>query len=268
MNTLLILGIAHMIGDYLLQWRKLAENKEKSGKALLLHGILYAAAMGFVFLCAPFLRALLVWGILTVSHGIIDCLRVKADKRWNSPRARVISFCADQALHLSIIVACWLFLLRGQRTAWLSALAVRTWFRPALLHAALLCLIWQPAAILVRKVLAMLPPPEVPKAVTSKDATEAMEPVRQEPMEEPEKPMEPEADFRSGELIGKLERVIVAALVLSGAATAIGFVLTAKSVARFKQMENSQNFAERYLVGTLLSVAVALAAALLVKHFL
>ena len=30
MNTLLILGIAHVIGDYLLQWRKLAENKEKS----------------------------------------------------------------------------------------------------------------------------------------------------------------------------------------------------------------------------------------------
>ena len=76
-----------------------------------------------------------------------------------------------------------------------------------------------------------------------------------------------EEDFRSGELIGKLERVIVAALVLSGAATAIGFVLTAKSVARFKQMED-RNFAERYLVGTLLSVAVALAAALLVKHFL
>lgn len=267
MNTLLILGIAHVIGDYLLQWRKLAENKEKSGKALLLHGILYAAAMGFVFLCAPVLRALLVWGILTVSHGIIDCLRVKADKRWNSPRGRVISFCADQALHLSIVVVCWAFLLRGQRTVWLSALAARSWFRPALLYTALLCVIWQPAAILVRKVLAMLPPPEAPKAETPEDAAEPMEPVPQEPMEEPEKPMEPEADFRSGELIGKLERVIVAALVLSGAATAIGFVLTAKSVARFKQMED-RNFAERYLVGTLLSVSVALAAALLVKHFL
>ena len=274
MNTLLILGIAHVIGDYLLQWRKLAENKEKSGKALLLHGILYAAAMGLVFLCAPFLRAFLVWGILVVSHWIIDCLRVKADKRWNRPRARVISFCLDQLLHLGVIVLCWFFLLRGQRTAGLAALAARSWFRPVLLYTALLCVIWQPTAILVRKVLAMLPPPEEPKKNSEKSSADAAEagqgevPTKDEKPTEPEKPTALEEDFRSGELIGKLERVIVAALVLSGAATAIGFVLTAKSVARFKQMENNQNFAERYLVGTLLSVAVALAAALLVKHFL
>ena len=223
MNALLILGIAHVIGDYLLQWRKLAENKEKSGKALLLHGSLYAAAMGLAFLCGPWQRALLTWGILAVSHGIIDWLRVKADNRWNSPRARVISFCADQALHLSIIVVCWVFLLRGQRTAWLSALAARSWFRPALLHTALLCVIWQPTAILVRKVLAMLPPPEEPKKnpeESSVDAAEAGQgevPTKDEKPPEPEKAITLEEDFRSGELIGKLERVIVAALVLSGA---------------------------------------------------
>lgn len=277
MNTLLILGIAHVIGDYLLQWNKLAKDKEDGKKsALWLHILLYAVTMGLVFLCAPWQLALLVWGILTVSHGIIDCLRVKADKRWNSPRARAISFCADQALHLLIIVVCWVFLLRGQRTAWISALAARSWFRPALLHTALLCVIWQPTAILVRKVLAMLPPPEEPKKnpeESSADAADTAEagqgevPTKDEKPTEPEKPTALEEDFRSGELIGKLERVIVAALVLSGAATAIGFVLTAKSVARFKQMED-RNFAERYLVGTLISVSVALAAALLVKHFL
>ena len=57
----------------------------------------------------------------------------------------------------------------------------------------------------------------------------------------------------------------MAALVLGGYGGAIGFVLTAKSVARFKRFED-QGFAERYLVGTLLSVSIALVAALLIKR--
>ena len=63
MNTLLILGIAHVIGDYLLQWNKLAKDKEDGKKsALWLHILLYAVTMGLVFLCAPWQLALLSAG--------------------------------------------------------------------------------------------------------------------------------------------------------------------------------------------------------------
>ncbi len=55
------------------------------------------------------------------------------------------------------------------------------------------------------------------------------------------------------------------ALVLLDAPTAIGFVLTAKSIARFKQLED-KDFAERYIVGTLLSVGIALASVLLITQ--
>lgn len=61
----------------------------------------------------------------------------------------------------------------------------------------------------------------------------------------------------SGYLIGVLERVIVLTLGLNGQMGAIGFVLTAKSLARFKQLE-VKGFAEKYLVGTLLSMGIAL----------
>lgn len=67
-----------------------------------------------------------------------------------------------------------------------------------------------------------------------------------------------------GSIIGKLERFIIAILVLYGEIGAIGFVLTAKSLARFKQLEN-QDFAEKYLVGTLSSTAIAIAVTLLLK---
>lgn len=60
----------------------------------------------------------------------------------------------------------------------------------------------------------------------------------------------------AGHIIGILERLIVVTLVWQGEWGAVGFVLTAKSVARFKEMENRE-FAEVYLVGTLTSFLVA-----------
>ncbi|HZK72111.1 MAG TPA: DUF3307 domain-containing protein, partial [Clostridia bacterium] len=63
--------------------------------------------------------------------------------------------------------------------------------------------------------------------------------------------------IKSGYLIGVLERVIILTLGLNGQIGAIGFVLAAKSLARFNQL-NDKSFAEKYLVGTLLSVAIAL----------
>ena len=70
--------------------------------------------------------------------------------------------------------------------------------------------------------------------------------------------------LKAGSWIGYLERIIVVALIILNAPTAIGFVLTAKSIARFKKMDEP-TFAERYLVGTLLSVGTAILAALLIK---
>jgi hypothetical protein len=60
-----------------------------------------------------------------------------------------------------------------------------------------------------------------------------------------------------GYLIGILERFIIVALYLSRQLEALGLVLAAKSIARFKQLDD-RDFAERYLVGTLLSVLLAL----------
>jgi hypothetical protein len=62
---------------------------------------------------------------------------------------------------------------------------------------------------------------------------------------------------RVGATIGILERLIVCVLVLAGQAAAIGFVIAAKTLARFRQLDD-RHFAEYYLVGTLASVTLAL----------
>lgn len=65
-----------------------------------------------------------------------------------------------------------------------------------------------------------------------------------------------------GRLIGILERELIVALVFLQQYGAIGLVLTAKSIARYKQLE-VQSFSEKYLVGTLSSVLLSLAVSIL-----
>jgi hypothetical protein len=66
---------------------------------------------------------------------------------------------------------------------------------------------------------------------------------------------------RMGAGIGVLERVLVVLLTLTAGPANISLVIAAKSLARFRQL-NKQGFAERYLVGTLASVTIALVSAL------
>lgn len=67
---------------------------------------------------------------------------------------------------------------------------------------------------------------------------------------------------RIGEAIGVLERLLVVAFVLTGSLAAIGFVVAAKTLARFKQLDD-RAFAEYYLLGTLASVSIALGSGIL-----
>jgi len=64
-----------------------------------------------------------------------------------------------------------------------------------------------------------------------------------------------------GATIGVLERLLIVVLVLTGSEAAIGFVVAAKTLARFRQLDD-RDFAEYYLLGTLASVAIAVASAL------
>ncbi|MHA1206423.1 MAG: hypothetical protein ACTSSO_02505 [Candidatus Hodarchaeales archaeon] len=67
-----------------------------------------------------------------------------------------------------------------------------------------------------------------------------------------------------GKKIGKVERAIILTLALLGEFGAISFVFVAKSMARFEQLKKRQ-FAEYYLLGTLLSILFALFIALILQ---
>lgn len=65
--------------------------------------------------------------------------------------------------------------------------------------------------------------------------------------------------------IGRLERVLVLTFLLMGTFSVIGYVIVAKSILRFREVSSSQpggrKLAEYVIIGTMLSIVLALAAA-------
>jgi hypothetical protein len=74
-------------------------------------------------------------------------------------------------------------------------------------------------------------------------------------------------EYNTGRIIGLLERIFVFLFVLLNQFAAIGFILAAKGVTRFKDFE-SRTFAEYVLIGTLFSALLAMAIAFLIKAVL
>jgi hypothetical protein len=167
------------------------------------------------------------------------------DRAW-SPRPAAL-FVLDQVAHLAVLLVLWLvFLARDVPTpVWLDltdrlarAANPQDIYRAtlALVVMADLAIVNVRAASLFVATLVQPPPRHDPGAAAA--GTEV-------------------SPAKVGATIGVLERLIVCALVLSGEFGAIGLVITAKTIARFKQLEDRQ-FAEYYLLGTLASVSVAI----------
>jgi hypothetical protein len=61
----------------------------------------------------------------------------------------------------------------------------------------------------------------------------------------------------TGKLIGNIERILLFLFILFDNLAAIGFVIAAKSIARFEELKHKK-FAEYYLIGTLTSAVIAI----------
>ena len=74
-------------------------------------------------------------------------------------------------------------------------------------------------------------------------------------------------ELSRGRMIGALERGLALTLVLLGQYGALGLIVAAKSLARFKALEDRE-FAEYFLIGTLASLLLALLGGLGMKALL
>jgi len=229
---LILMLLAHIIGDFYLQTKNMAAKKNESKKWLLRHGGLYSLCMAVILLIGVTISwywLLLVLGT-SLSHLLIDYFKKYFPKK---------PFIIDQLLHIAIIIALW-WLWGQNATMWehntLQTLLRMFGYSPTtnILTLSGLLIILKPVGVLIEK-------GEIWDFSKNENTDTTPD----------------EKQKGAGKMIGYLERIIVFFLLINNEFGAIAFVLTAKSVMRFPEIGKSKNassLAEYYIIGTLLSM--------------
>ena len=238
-----ILISVHLLADFLFQTSAYSEKKRKKLKPLLLHCFIYFIVFEIVLLpILQFKKAFLLGMIISVLHFFINFTKNKLEKSFPQRRLQIWIFSINQLIHFVILIGIYyIFNLANSVSNLYLKLEGYENFKTIILYISVFSIIFEPASLFIRKLFTSISPKTYPK----------------ENLEE----------LKAGNIIGKLERIIIAILLLNNQFGVIGFVLTAKSIARFKQMEN-RDFAEKYLIGTLTSFLIVLISVLILKGLL
>lgn len=229
MNAILILLkllSAHIIADFFLQFDRLCQGKQEKGSngiiAQAIHALIHA-------LCAYLLLAdwsqWLIPVVIFVTHFIIDTVKI----RWNGNNT--VGFLVDQLAHVVVIVGLWWGIYAESNTVMESlAISVHNIKFWAVLIGYMLVL--KPSSLLIGMF--------IKGWIPSNMQTFGM----------------PSA----GRWIGYIERILILTFVLTDNIAAVGFLLAAKSIFRFGDLNKAREvkITEYVLLGTLASFSLAL----------
>jgi hypothetical protein len=223
------LVLSHLLTDFVLQPSSRVEDRQRkhfaSGK-LYLH-VLLTALVAYMLIGWQYWQVAL---IILVTHFLID--------GWKSYRPRRAQyFVIDQLLHLAVIAGCWLLTFGEEGVfAYIHRLLttdLRVW-----IVSAGFVFVTSPAGILIGQ-------------LTSQWSNK---------INDPENSL-----ANAGKWIGMVERVIVVILVLQNQYSAIGLLVAAKGIIRFNEKDRQEVKTEYLVIGTLMSIGVAILTGLLVK---
>ncbi|MBR3492809.1 MAG: DUF3307 domain-containing protein [Bacteroidales bacterium] len=228
MCKLLILQLlAHLVSDFYLQTEKSCKSKADNAfksRHLYIHALItFACAWLFSLNVGYWWAALLI----AVLHLVIDGLKSVCKNLKGA-------FFIDQLLHLAVIVAAVMLFNKVSTIAlptWLPETKVLMW-----IVAFVFCL--RPANFFIQNIF--------------KDAKISI----------PDGGKEDNLP-NAGHVIGNVERMLTLVFVMLGQYEAIGFLLAAKSLLRFRETDTVKS--EYVLVGTLLSFGIAILLGVAVK---
>ena len=252
-NMFLYMMIAHLLGDYYLQNESLADGKRTSFRKLLLHLLVYSIT-GAVFAILVFnVNVIWYFGAFIISHIAIDLAKYFVPKKHKD---KPWVYITDQTLHiLSIIIIAALAIDQGVSISFLtplknlfthSQIAITDFLKVTLL----LLIVLKPVNITFKKIFN-------PANAKTQSKNKTLEVSDDKALSEQDK----EKEVSLGAIIGSMERLLIVILLLLNQYTAIGLVLTGKSVARYNKVS-----AEYYIVGTFFSLLCALIPYLIIMH--
>lgn len=234
-SSLILLFAAHFLGDYYFQSKRMVLKKEKgSFLAHGLHALIYSLPIFLVCLClGEWWLALITSLCVGLSHFAVDYSKYLITKRELNDILKVIVFVLDQIIHIAILVcvSCFFYEFNAIGESIIvnpvSKLGLSASLNNFLFYVLSFLFLMQPANVINRFILDTF----------FKQKT---------------------SDARAGSMIGVLERLTMYSFsALLGWYAILPVVLTAKTFARFERFkgENGDVFAEKYIVGTLLSTA-------------
>lgn len=225
---LIKLILAHLLTDFILQprsWVLSRNDKHFRSLPLYMHGFL-TGIVAFIMVGWQYRMVVL---IIMVTHTIID--------GWKSyQKQKSTYFIIDQCLHITIIVACWLYTfisipqiqevwkqVNNNYSFWMLVTAV--------------IFLTTPSGILIGQ-LTQKWRLQIPDSENLSNA---------------------------GKWIGITERIIILIFVLQSQYSAIGLLVAAKGIIRFNEKDRQEIKTEYLVIGTLLSMVIAIITGLLIK---
>ena len=228
---------AHFLGDFVFQTKKMVQNKHKT--------VYFAShiAIHAVLMCLFLANDTMWWAIIlvTIFHALFDWIKLKLASKIKAP----VLFIADQVVHIAtIIVVLMIF----------SSLEISIDFinKPHIwLVLVAVVLVTQVTAVLIR---ILLSPYQQYKKVQEHSVQITGEKVL----------------FNAGKYIGILERLFIFGFVIANFWAGIGFLLAAKSIFRFGDLNNAKerHLTEYVLIGTFLSFGCAIVVGLIFNYVL
>ncbi|WP_339146035.1 MULTISPECIES: DUF3307 domain-containing protein [unclassified Sutcliffiella] len=281
---LLCLILAHLVADFYLQTEKMVKEKRKYFKIHLAHhAVIFFLSLCILFFLQGqnFLNEVVIPSVLLVIfHGIIDFLKISLQEKsaksiqrnsWN-----LGLFIGDQALHILTILAVCYFTLQLDLHTWTNELLIMLKLvdgikpEPGLINTLLFVLIMFIICTTVTGHFIRIMLGSLTKHISLFEGKYTLRDLAVSPNSE--KNMSEEytymvmkhQDLSRGKVIGYLERLLVVALILMGSFHAVGFIVAAKSLTRFKQMDD-RDWAEYFLLGTLTSFLLAIIYGVILK---
>ena len=230
--TLLILQlIAHVLADFTFQPQQWCEKKDRK---ILSREHLYHVLIVFGLSWLFSLQITFWWAALMIAviHLLLDMLKSILSVRQKFTHSL---FFVDQSLHLMTVVVVIYWFSNVQIITFPVEFALYKLF---VVMSFLMCT--KPANIMIREVLKSF---EIPISGPA-DKNELM---------------------HAGKLIGSLERLISLALILVNQWAAVGFMIAAKSLLRFRDTATART--EYLLIGTLLSFGIAILLGIACRFF-
>lgn len=291
MNNALIIVccISHVLGDYYLQTYEMSKEKDEKFSALIIHSLIYSIPfIVFYFLNTAF-NNYIVFTLVILIHFIIDTLKFLIIKQRKFTINSSLLYILDQFIHIcTILLLCYIykplpytpysFIQHILEFIQVDVFNFSKWIL-------LILLIYKPTNITFVKLFSSYKP--VPDTslqstntpqyidlspssatidvittttsqVTATDEDNIIIPAYTTSTSEGVGTTSSQSNYDSskqaGKIIGFLERLTFIMCICISQYSAIGLVLTAKSVARYDKISKDQEFAEYYLIGTLFSV--------------